>query len=191
MQNPHSDRQRAVNRSSQRITTPVRSKEHGMKIIRIVSIAGMSCLMVGPALAQSQNSPPQNPSQNPQSQPGSSTDRPVPPDPTAPNRPNRPLSSSRGNQNVQSPRENQDVQSPRENQDVQSPRKRMGATHDSVRAGQAALKAQGFDPGQVDGLYGPSTQAALTNYQRSNGPRETGRFDHATLAKLGVGSTNR
>src|SRR5215471_11603523 len=148
--NPRSDRQRAVNRSSQRITTPVRSKEHGMKIIRIVGIAGMSCLMVGPALAQSQNSPPQNPSQNPtQSQPGSSTDRPVPPDPTAPNRPNRPLSSSRGNQNVQSPRENQDVQSPRENQDVQSPRKRMGATHDSVRAGQAALKAQGFDPGQV------------------------------------------
>ena len=173
-----------------------------MKIIRIVSIAGMSCLMVGPALAQSQNSPPQNPSQNPtQSQPGSSTDRPVPPDPTAPNRPNRPLSSSRGNQNVQSPRENQDVQSPRENQDVQSPRenqnvqsprgKCMGATHDSVRAGQAALKAQGFDPGQVDGLYGPSTQAALTNYQRSNGLRETGRFNHATLAKLGVGFTNR
>src|SRR5215472_8861447 len=190
MQNPHSDRQRAVNRSSQRITTPVRSKEHGMKIIRIVSIAGMSCLMVGPALAQSQNSPPQNPSQNPtQSQPGASTDRPVPPDPAAPN---RPLSSSRGNQNVQSPRENQNVQSPRENQDVQSPRgKHMGAKHDSVRAGQAALKAQGFDPGEIDGVYGPSTQAALTNYQRSNGLRETGRFDHATLAKLGVGSTNR
>src|SRR5215471_15856276 len=119
--NPRSDRQRAVNRSSQRITTPVRSKEHGMKIIRIVGIAGMSCLMVGPALAQSQNSPPQSPSQNPtQSQPGASTDRPVPPDPTAPN---RPLSSSRGNQNVQSPRG-----------------KHMGAKHDSVRAGQAALK---------------------------------------------------
>src|SRR5215472_11428042 len=199
MQNPRSDRQRAVNRSSQRITTPVRSKEHGMKIIRIVSIAGMSCLMVGPALAQSQNSPPQNPSQNPtQSQPGASTDRPVPADPTAPN---RPLSSSRGNENVQSPRENQNVQSPRENQDVQSPRenqdvqsprgKHMGAKHDSVRAGQAALKAQGFDPGKIDGVYGPSTHAALTNYQRSNGLRETGRFDNATLAKLGVGSTNR
>jgi peptidoglycan hydrolase-like protein with peptidoglycan-binding domain len=88
--------------------------------------------------------------------------------------------------------ENQNVQSPRENQNVQSPRgKRMGATHDSVRAGQAALKAQGFDPGEIDGVYGPSTQAALTNYQRSNGLRETGRFDHATLAKLGVGSTSR
>ena len=182
-----------------------------MKIIRIVGIAGMSCLMAGPALAQSQNSPPQNPSQNStQSQLGSSTDRPAPPDPTAPNRPNRPLSSSRGNQNVQSPRENQDVQSPRENQDVQSPRenqnvqsprenqdvqsprgKHMSAKHDGVRAGQAALKAQGFDPGEIDGVYGPSTQAALTNYQRSNGLRETGRFDNATLAKLGVGSTSR
>jgi len=170
-----------------------------MKIIRIVGIAGMSCLMVSPALAQSQNSPPQNPSQNPtQSQPGASTDRPVPPDPTAPN---RPLSSSRGDQNVQSPRENQNVQSPRENQDLQSPRekqdvqsprgKQMGAKHESVRAGQAALKAQGFDPGEIDGVYGPSTQAALTNYQRSNGLRETGRFDHATLAKLGVGSANQ
>ena len=170
-----------------------------MKIIRIVGIAGMSCLMVSPALAQSQNSPPQNPSQNPtQSQPGASTDRPVPPDATAPN---RPLSSSRGDQNVQSPRENQNVQSPRENQDLQSPRekqdvqsprgKQMGAKHESVRAGQAALKAQGFDPGEIDGVYGPSTQAALTNYQRSNGLRETGRFDHATLAKLGVGSTSR
>jgi peptidoglycan hydrolase-like protein with peptidoglycan-binding domain len=92
---------------------------------------------------------------------------------------------------VQSPRENQNVQSPRENQDVQSPRgKQMGATH-SVRAGQAALKAQGFDPGDIDGVYGPSTHAALTNYQRSNGLRETGRFDHATLAKLGVGSMSR
>jgi len=188
-----------------------------MKIIRIVGIAGMSCLMVGPALAQSQNSPPQNPSQNPtQSQPGASTDRPVPPDPAAPNRPlsssrgNQNVQSSRENQNVQSPRENQNVQSPRENQDVQSPRenqnvqsprenqdvqsprgKHMGAKHDNVRAGQAALKAQGFDPGEIDGVYGPSTQAALTNYQRSNGLRETGRFDHATLAKLGVGSTSR
>jgi hypothetical protein len=166
-----------------------------MKIIRIVGIAGMSCLMVSPALAQSQNSPPQNPSQ---SQTDTSTDRPVPPDPTAPN---RPLSSSRGNQNVQAPRENQNVQSPRESQDVQSPRenqdvqsprgKHMGAKHDSVRTGQAALKAQGFDPGEIDGVYGPSTQAALTNYQRSNGLHETGRFDHATLAKLGVGSTSR
>ncbi len=179
-----------------------------MKITRIVGIAGMSCLMMSPALAQSQNPSPQNPSQSqPQSGSGASTDRPVPPDPTTLN---RPLSSNRGKQNVQSPRENQNVQSPRENQNVQSPRenqnvqsprdnqdvqsprgKRMGARPDKVRSAQAALKAQGFDLGKVDGVYGPSTRAAISNYQRSNGLQETGRFDQATLAKLGVGSTNQ
>ena len=177
-----------------------------MKITRMVGIAGMSCLMVSPALAQSQNAPPQNPSQSPP-QSGSSTDRPTSPDPSTPN---RPLSSNRGNQNVQSPRENQDVQSPRENQNVQSPRenqnvqsprdnqdvqsprgKHMGAKRDEMRSAQSALKAQGFDPGEVDGVYGPNTRAAISNYQRSNGLRETGRFDRATLAKLGVDSTSR
>jgi len=107
--------------------TPATSKEHVMQITRIVGIAGMSCLMVSPALAQSQNSPPQNPSHSPP-QSGSSTDRSTPPDPSTPN---RPLSSNRGNQNVQSPRENQDVQSPRENQNVQS----RGRTRMSSRRG--------------------------------------------------------
>jgi len=177
-----------------------------MKITRMVGIAAMSGLMVSPALAQSQNAPPQNPSQSPP-QSGSSTDRPTSPDPSTPN---RLLSSNRGNQNVQSPRENQDVQSPRENQNVQSPRenqnvqsprdnqdvqssrgKHMGAKRDEVRSAQSALKAQGFDPGDVDGVYGPNTRAATSNYQRSNGLQETGRFDRATLAKLGVGSTSR
>ena len=107
-------------------------------------------------------------------------------------RENQDVQSPRENQNVQSPRENQNVQPPRDNQDVQSPRgKHMGARADRVRSAQAALKAQGFDPGEVDGVYGPSTQAAIANYQRSNGLQETGRFDEATLAKLGVGSTSR
>src|SRR5215467_102722 len=107
-----------------------------LKITRMVGIAGVSGLMVSPALAQSQDSPPQNPSQS-----GSSTDRPTPPDASTPN---RPLSSNRGNQNVQSPQENQNVQSPRENQNVQSPRdnqdvqsprgKHMGAKRDEVRS---------------------------------------------------------
>jgi peptidoglycan hydrolase-like protein with peptidoglycan-binding domain len=67
----------------------------------------------------------------------------------------------------------------------------MGAKRDEVRSAQSALKAQGFDPGDVDGVYGPNTRAAISNYQRSNGLQETGRFDRATLAKLGVGSTSR
>jgi len=107
-------------------------------------------------------------------------------------RENQDVQSPRENQNVQSPRENQNVQSPRDNQDVQSPRgKHMGAKRDEMRSAQSALKAQGFDPGEVDGVYGPNTRAAISNYQRSNGLRETGRFDRATLAKLGVDSTSR
>jgi peptidoglycan hydrolase-like protein with peptidoglycan-binding domain len=123
----------------------------------------------------------------------------VPPAPPA-------ASPGRSNQDVQAPRENQDVQSPRErdyspgqraNQDVQSPRdtqdrqtergQRMSGYH-TIRSGQEALKSKGFDPGEIDGRYGPNTQAAISKYQRENGLRETGRFDKATLNQLGVNS---
>jgi peptidoglycan hydrolase-like protein with peptidoglycan-binding domain len=66
--------------------------------------------------------------------------------------------------------------------------KRMGGSMGNVRAAQEALKAQGFDPGEIDGLYGPHTRAAVANYQRTNGLRETGQFDQATRARLGVES---
>ena len=33
-----------------------------------------------------------------------------------------------------------------------------------VRSAQEALKAQGFDPGDIDGRYGPNTRAAVANY---------------------------
>jgi len=58
-----------------------------------------------------------------------------------------------------------------------------------VRAAQEALKAKGFDPGAVDGRMGPRTQAAVSDFQRSAGIRETGRFDSATLGQLGVGNS--
>ena len=70
-------------------------------------------------------------------------------------------------------RSNQSAQSPpgELGSPMQSPRgKRIGATQDSVWSGQEALKAQGFDPGQVDGVYGPSTQT-----------RDRGRFSTGLL----------
>ena len=88
----------------------------------------------------------------------------------------------------QAPRDNQNVQSPRANQDLQSPGRYHASRGGSIRSGQEALKAKGFDPGEIDGRYGPKTQAAITEYQRTNGLRETGRFDQATLGQLGVGS---
>jgi len=58
-----------------------------------------------------------------------------------------------------------------------------------VRAAQEALKAKGFDPGAIDGRMGPHTQAAVSDFQRSAGIRETGRFDSPTLSQLGVGTS--
>jgi hypothetical protein len=173
-------------------------KEQAMnRLIRFIGIASISCLIVSPALAQSQTVPPQSPTD---SRPGSQLDRPVPP--SAPpasssGRSNQDVQAPRENQNVQSPRErdyspgqraNQDLQSPRDNQDVQTPRGHRMSRNQNVRPGQEALKAKGFDPGEIDGHYGPKTQAAISDYQRKNGLRETGRFDEATLSQLGVAS---
>src|SRR6266567_3891419 len=103
---------------------------------------------------------------------------------------NQDVQAPRGNQDVQAPRENQDAQAPRsirsknarDNQDVQSPRMSSMGNGQDVRAAQEALKSKGFDPGELDGRMGPHTKAAISEFQRSAGLRETGRFDQATGA---------
>lgn len=184
------------------------------KWIGLVTLAAATCLIVGSALAQSQVPPAQTPTEKDmRSESGSVL--PIPPTtPPMPmvrggkgaNRRNQDVQAPRENQDVQAPRGNQDVQAPRENQDVQSPRgtrtrnarddqdvqsprmSRMGNGHD-VRAAQEALKDKGFDPGEIDGRMGPRTQAAISEFQRSAGLRETGRFDQATRSQLGIGSS--
>jgi hypothetical protein len=59
-----------------------------------------------------------------------------------------------------------------------------------VRQVQEALKAQGHDPGPIDGVMGPQTQEALRAYQRSQNLTETGRLDAQTSEKLGVGGAS-
>lgn len=54
----------------------------------------------------------------------------------------------------------------------------------NVRAAQQALKDKGHDPGPVDGKMGPKTQAALKDFQKAQGLKETGRLDNETMAKL-------
>src|SRR6267142_1172541 len=122
--------------------------------IRLLGIAGLSCLFVGSALAQSPT--------DKGSGAASQADRPLPPDPSSPNRPAG-VSSGRSTQEVQAPRDNQNVQSPRNSPDVQSPRGRgISRSSADIRSAQEALKAKGFDPGEVDGRYGPNTRAAIT-----------------------------
>ncbi|MFE6223041.1 peptidoglycan-binding protein [Streptomyces sp. NPDC057854] len=45
----------------------------------------------------------------------------------------------------------------------------FGDRSDDVRDFQAALKAKGFDPGPVDGVFGDRTKAACAAFQRSQG----------------------
>jgi peptidoglycan hydrolase-like protein with peptidoglycan-binding domain len=57
---------------------------------------------------------------------------------------------------------------------------------DSVREAQQALKDKGFDPGPVDGLSGPKTQAAVRQYQAKQNLTVDGRLGQQTLDSLGV-----
>ena len=52
------------------------------------------------------------------------------------------------------------------------------------RQAQRQLKALGFNPGRVDGEFGPQTEAALRAYQHAYRLPETGKFDEVTLRSL-------
>jgi peptidoglycan hydrolase-like protein with peptidoglycan-binding domain len=57
---------------------------------------------------------------------------------------------------------------------------------EAVKNVQKALQDKGLDPGPIDGIMGPKTQAALRNYQKDQKLPETGRLDEQTRQKLGV-----
>ena len=51
---------------------------------------------------------------------------------------------------------------------------------------QAVLQQEGYYQGDVDGLLGPLTRAAIANYQRASGLAETAAVDQPTLESLGM-----
>src|SRR5436305_2288669 len=51
---------------------------------------------------------------------------------------------------------------------------------------QAALQEQGYYHGEVDGLIGPLTRAAIADYQRDHGLYETGAIGEPTPESLGM-----
>jgi peptidoglycan hydrolase-like protein with peptidoglycan-binding domain len=53
-----------------------------------------------------------------------------------------------------------------------------------VRRAQRQLRALGFNPGGVDGAFGPETAAAVRAYQQAYRLPETGRLDDVTLRSL-------
>ena len=53
-----------------------------------------------------------------------------------------------------------------------------------VRKIQEALKAQGFDPGPLDGFWGSKTESALKEFQESKGLEGSGKFTPKTKRNL-------
>jgi lysozyme family protein/peptidoglycan hydrolase-like protein with peptidoglycan-binding domain len=61
----------------------------------------------------------------------------------------------------------------------------IGAMGAEVQQLQTALASQGFNVGEIDGEFGPNTQAAVRAFQASRNLPATGNADQATLQALG------
>lgn len=53
-----------------------------------------------------------------------------------------------------------------------------------VKAVQTKLQAWGYDPGPVDGFWGPATESAVTIFQRHMGLPESTQLDDGTLRAM-------
>lgn len=62
---------------------------------------------------------------------------------------------------------------------------------EQVRAIQQALEEKGHTPGDIDGIMGPKTRAALRQFQTAEGMEPTGRPDAKTLTALGLGNRTK
>ncbi len=61
---------------------------------------------------------------------------------------------------------------------------RLGLDRSARRLIQRGLRADGFDPGSVDGLFGPATRASLRAWQSSRGQAATGYLNGQQVAEL-------
>jgi peptidoglycan hydrolase-like protein with peptidoglycan-binding domain len=68
----------------------------------------------------------------------------------------------------------------------QSPEQRRLLTKDQIQQVQERLKAEGVDPGPVDGVMNPQTEAALRQFQQKKGIPTSGAADEATLRELQI-----
>lgn len=62
----------------------------------------------------------------------------------------------------------------------------MHLTPEKVKEVQKMLNKQGYDPGNVDGVWGEGSEVALKNFQQKKGLEPTGNIDMKTLSQLGI-----
>lgn len=65
---------------------------------------------------------------------------------------------------------------------------RQGSTGSTVREVQTRLRNWGYYKGNVDGIFGPKTRAAVVWFQRNNGLTQDGIVGAATFRALGIAS---
>lgn len=63
---------------------------------------------------------------------------------------------------------------------------KRGSTGDTVREIQTRLKNWGYYTGEIDGIYGSKTEAAVRYFQRQNGLDADGQAGPLTLSALGL-----
>jgi peptidoglycan L-alanyl-D-glutamate endopeptidase CwlK len=63
---------------------------------------------------------------------------------------------------------------------------RSGSSGDAVKALQQKLLGKGFNPGSIDGAFGPNTAAALKRFQEREGLDADGIAGPKTLTALGL-----
>ncbi len=68
---------------------------------------------------------------------------------------------------------------------------RQGSSGGEVKEVQRRLKNWGYYFGEVDGIYGPATVAAVKSFQRKNGLTADGIAGKATFAALGMNDSVR
>ena len=64
----------------------------------------------------------------------------------------------------------------------------MKPAQDEIRLAQQQLQGHGLYHGRIDGILGPETQQALSEFQKKNGLNETATLDQPTMDKL-LGNT--
>ena len=59
--------------------------------------------------------------------------------------------------------------------------------HNNIKKVEKTLRDKGYDPGPIDGVWGPQTRAALSQYQKAENLPATGHGDAETAGQPGVG----
>ena len=75
-----------------------------------------------------------------------------------------------------------------ENNKIQETLSRFGSNGSEVREIQTKLNEWGYYNGEIDGIYGSRTVAAVRQFQRSNGLTVDGIAGDSTLAAMGIAS---